>query len=111
MEVDRSSAKVDALWHVPLDDRTVFSRVFEMPVIIQFEKPDWRLTRVGIVPQQKTVVWMANSVLQEVDWFPMRGDMMFYNGYRHMIVNVVLAIVPGPETTEYVMVPSELAYA
>ena len=90
MEVDRASVKVDALWHVSLDDRTVFSRVFEMPVLVQFEKPDWRLTRVGIVPQQKTVVWMANTILQRVDWFPMRGDMMFYNGYRHIILDVEL---------------------
>lgn len=90
MEVDRSSDKFDALWHVSLDDRTVFSRVFQMPVLIQFEKPDWRLTRVGIVPQQKHTVWMANTILKEQDWFPMRGDMMFYNGYRHIIVDVEL---------------------
>jgi hypothetical protein len=90
MEVDRRSAQIDALWHVPLNDRTVFSRVFEMPVIIRQERPDWRLTRVGIVPQQKYKVWMANLVLQEFDWFPMRGDMMFHGGYRHQIVNVVL---------------------
>jgi len=92
MEVDRGSARYDALWHVPLDERTAFSRVIDMPCIIQFERPDWRLTRVGIVPSQKHKVTMANNVLRDpaIDWFPQRGDMMFYNGYRHMIVNVVL---------------------
>lgn len=89
-EVDRRSSKIDHLWHVSLDDRTVFSRVIDMPVIIQFERPDWRLTRVGLVPQQKCKVWMGNLLLQEADWFPMRGDMVYWNGYRHMIINVVL---------------------
>ena len=90
LEVDRRSSKIDHLWHVPLDDRTVFSRVIDMPAIIQFERPDWRLTRVGLVPQQKCKVWMGNLLLQEADWFPMRGDMVYWNGYRHMIINVVL---------------------
>lgn len=61
-----------------------------MPVIIQAEKPDWRLTRVGIVPQQRYKVWMGNLLLEKAEWFPMRGDIMYYNGYRNMIINVVL---------------------
>jgi hypothetical protein len=89
-EVDRRSEKVDDLWHVSLDERTVFARVIEMPVIINAERPDWRLTRVGLAPQQKYKVWMANLLLQAVDWFPQRGDLMYYNGYRNMIINVVL---------------------
>lgn len=89
-EVDRRSEKIDELWHVSLDERTVFSRVIEMPVIVQAERPDWRLTRVGIAPMQKYKVWMANNLLREADWFPSRGDIMYYNGYRNMIVNVVL---------------------
>ena len=89
-EVDRRSEKYDDLWHVSLDERTVFSRVIEMPVIIQSEKPDWRLTRVGIVPQQRYKVWMGNLLLEKAEWFPMRGDIMYYNGYRNMIINVIL---------------------
>ena len=89
-EVDRRSEKVDHLWHVPLDERTVFSREIAMPVIVQKERPDWRLTRVGLTPQQKHIIWMANKLLAEADWFPNRGDMMFYDGYRHMIINVYL---------------------
>lgn len=89
-EVDRRSEKVDQLWHVSLDERTVFSRVIQIPIMVNAERPDWRLTRVGITPQQKYKVWMSNLGLQEADWFPMRGDIMYYNGYRNMILNVVL---------------------
>lgn len=89
-EVDRRSEKYDDLWHVPLDERTVFSRVLEVPAIINAERPDWRLTRVGIVPQQKYKVWLSNLGLQEANWFPVRGDIMYFNGYRNMIINVVL---------------------
>lgn len=89
-EVDRRSEKYDDLWHVSLDERTVFSREIEMAALIKSERPDWRLTRAGLVPQQRHKVWMANSLLQEADWFPMRGDLMFFNGYRNMIINVVM---------------------
>lgn len=90
LEVDRRSAKIDALWHVPLDDRTHFSRSLEMPAIIQFQKPDWRLTKVGITPQKKLNAWLANLLMQEHDYFPVRGDLLIYEGYRYMIINVVL---------------------
>jgi hypothetical protein len=90
MEVNRQSAKFDALWHVPLDDRTVFLRVMNIPCINSFEKPDWRLTKVGIVPKRKDKFTMSHLLLQEFDYFPVRGDMVFFNGYRYMIVNVVL---------------------
>jgi hypothetical protein len=90
-EIDRRSERYDDLWHVPLDDRTKFSRVIdELPVIVQAERPDWRLTRVGIVPQQKYKVWMSNLGLQAANYFPTRGDIMYYNGYRNMIINVVI---------------------
>lgn len=89
-EVDRATAKVDQLWHVPLDDRTVFSRTLDIPCINTQEKPQWRLTKVGLVPQRKDKFTLSNLILQEVDYFPMRGDLVFYNGYRYMIVNVVI---------------------
>lgn len=94
MEVDRRSEKFDPLWHVSVDERTVFSREFEMPMLIKAQRPDWRLTRIGLVPQQQCKFWMANLHLQQADWFPMRGDYIFWNGYRNIIVNVVLE----PET-------------
>lgn len=90
MEVDRRSIKFDALWHVPLDDRTMFARVLDIPAIVKSERPNWRLTKVGIAPQQKHRFWLATLILQEMDYFPVRGDMVFYDGYRHMILNTVL---------------------
>lgn len=90
MEVDRRSAKYDALWHVPLNDRTQFSRVLPIPAINTFERPDWRLTKVGIVPQRKDKFTLSHLLLQEADYFPVRGDMVFWNGYRYMIIKVVL---------------------
>lgn len=89
-EVDRASSKVDELWHMPLDDRTQFKRTLDVPAIIQFDRPDWRLTKVGIVPKQKSKIWLGNLILQELDYFPTRGDLVYYNGYRHMVINVVL---------------------
>lgn len=90
-EVDVKNMKYDDLWHFPLDNRTMFRRELDIPAIVQIQRPDWRLTKVGIVPQQKTTFWFGNLILQEVDYFPNRGDMVFYNGYRQMIVNVILA--------------------
>lgn len=90
MEVDRRTAKFDQLWHVPLDDRTVFSRILDVPAINTHDKPTWRLTKVGVVPQRNDKFTMSNLLLQEADYFPTRGDMVYFNGYRYMIVNVEL---------------------
>lgn len=89
-EVDSDNSKYDDLWHFPLNDRTVFRRTLDVPAIVQFERPDWRLTKVGLVPQQKTTYWLGNLILQEMDYFPTKGDMVYHNGYRQMIVNVYL---------------------
>lgn len=89
-EVDRANENIDSLWHMPLTPRTLFSREILMPAIVTFSKPDWRLTRMGIVPQRQDKFWCAHDILQELDYFPMRGDMVYYNGYRLMIVNVVI---------------------
>ena len=91
MEVDRRSCKYDALWHVPLENRTVFTRTMEIPAVNKFTKPDWRLTKLGIVPQRRDTFILDHLLLKEFDYFPVRGDMVFFNGYRYMIVNVNLA--------------------
>lgn len=91
MEVNRASAKFDTLWHVPLDDRTSFTRIMDIPCVNSFEKPDWRLTKIGIVPKRKDYFDLSNLILKEFDYFPVRGDMVFFNGYRYMIINVVLS--------------------
>ena len=89
-EVDRKNVKIDDLWHFPLDDRTVFSRVLEIPALNQFQKPDWRLTKLGLIPLRKDTFWLANLGLQEFDYFPENGDQVFWNGYRYTIRQVVL---------------------
>jgi hypothetical protein len=107
-EVDRSSGKVDDLWHMPLTERTTFARTLDVPAIAGFQKPDWRLTKLGIKPIQQFTFWLANLHLHpfdeaanqeeattgkkplRLDYFPLRGDLIYYIGYRLMIINVVL---------------------
>lgn len=90
LEVDRSQAQMDELWHTPIGPRTVFSRTLSIPSLVVAEKPDWRLTRIGLVPQQRSKFVLSNLLLQEANYFPNRGDLVVYNGYRYMIVNVAL---------------------
>lgn len=90
LEVDRSSSKFDPLWHMPLDSRTQYSREIEIKCIVTAERPDWRLTKVGITPQQKRKFTLDNLLLQQADYFPQRGDLIFYDGFRNLILNVVL---------------------
>ena len=102
-EVDRDITKIDDLWHVPLTERTTFSRTLDIPSIVSFEKPNWAMTKLGITPQQRFKFILANQHLQAPDeaskvdksairlnYFPLRGDMVYYIGYRLMIINVVL---------------------
>jgi len=88
MEVDRTTVKIDHLWHVPLSDRTHFSRMLDIPAINTFERPSYKLTKIGIVPERTDMFTMSNLLLQEFNYFPVRGDMVFWNGYRYAIVDV-----------------------
>lgn len=90
MEVDRSQANFDELWHSPIGPRTLFSREMLIPSLVVAEKPDWRLTRIGLVPQQRSKFVLSNLLLQEANYFPTRGDYVYYNGYRYIIVNIGL---------------------
>jgi len=103
-EVNRDITKIDTLWHMPLTDRTTFTRELDVPVIAKFEKPNWKMTKLGIKPVQQFNFIIANLHLQpsglpsiaekevvRLDYFPLRGDMIYYLGYRLMITNVVLA--------------------
>jgi hypothetical protein len=102
-EVNRQDNNFDDLWHMPLPERTTFSRTLDIPAIVNFEKPDWRLTKLGIKPIQHYKFWLANLHLHPLDettkdipkiittdYFPLRGDQIYYNGYRLMIINTVL---------------------
>ena len=92
MEVDRNNSQIDTLWHVPLTERTGISRQLDIPAINYFDKPQWTLTAQGLVPKRNDKFWLANNILNEdsIDYFPEKGDMVFWNGYRYAIINVVL---------------------
>jgi hypothetical protein len=87
-EVERKSSSVDHLWHVSLSSRTPFSREMELPALNFFKKPTWRMTQIGLIPQRQDNFWLAHLTLIEVDYFPMRGDMVYWNGNRYIVVNV-----------------------
>lgn len=89
-EVDRRSTLIDELWHIPLTDRTTFSRQLEIPCIHMFEKPLWKLTRIGTVPLRHDNFMLSNNVLQAADYFPMRGDQIYWQGYRYMIEQIIM---------------------
>ncbi len=103
-EVDRGEQSIDPLWHMPVTERTVFTRTLDVPAIVTFEKPNWRMTKLGITPQQHFKFWLANLHLTppgtlpnerekdpvRLDYFPIRGDLIYYIGYRLMVINVVL---------------------
>ncbi len=89
-EVDRKSQNLDPIWHVPIGQRTQFTREILIPALNKFERPKWTQTKIGIVPQRFDRFILAHNILQELDYWPMRGDQVFWNGYRYMILNVVI---------------------
>ena len=89
-EVNRDTADIDPLYHVPLAPRTQFSRELDLPCLNMFQRPDWRLTRLGLVPQRRDQFHLANLTLKEADYFPTRGDLIYWTGYRYLIINVVV---------------------
>ena len=90
LEVDRTNANIDSLWHVPTANRTQFSREIEIPAINFFDKPRWTNTPTGLVPKRKDKFWLSHLGLSSpcVDYFPSPGDMVFWNGYRYSILQV-----------------------
>ena len=90
MEVDRDNSQMDPLWHIPVKSRTQFSRELSIPVIFKSEKPRHRITKAGAVPTQTHQMIMSHNILQKFNYFPVRGDLVYFNGYRNMITNVVM---------------------
>jgi hypothetical protein len=90
LEVNRDAGQYDPLWHMPINPRTPISRKLTIPAIITSIKPTWLQKREGVVPQRRDQMWVSNLGLQAVDWFPMRGDMAYWNGYRYFIYEVVI---------------------
>lgn len=87
-EVDRSVGTIDELWHMPKAIRTKFLRELDIYAINQFQKPDWRLSKLGITYQRRDVFWMSNLSLAKADYFPLRGDQVYWSGYRYIIIDV-----------------------
>ena len=86
-EVSRASNEYDALWHMPKSSRTQFSRQLQIPSIMKWVKPSWPAGRLNQVEQQVTV-WFANLHLKEFDYYPSRGDLIYWNGYRLGVTSV-----------------------
>ena len=96
-EVDRAATVIDPVFHAPLANRTKFTARsvpdgIQVPAIVQFVKPSWTMTKVGLVPVKQFKFWLSNLGLQALDYFPTRGDLIGYNGYRLFIT----ACVPDP---------------
>lgn len=89
-EVDRRAGSVDPLWHQPVAPQTQFLRTLDIPAIVQFEKLNWNLIRLGRVAQQRLKFWVSNLALQAVDYFPLAGDFIYWSGYRTEVVSVDL---------------------
>jgi len=90
LEVDRSPNKIDPLWHVQKSPTQEFSRKLQIFAINQFEKPDWRLKVQGIVPQRTDRFWVSRLELVRKDYYPTRGDLIMWNGYRYAVVESVI---------------------
>lgn len=87
-EVDRAVENVDPYWHIPKSVRTKFSRELDIYAINQFQKPSWPLTKLGITYQRKDLFWISNIALATANYFPLRGDMVYWTGYRYVIIEV-----------------------
>ena len=85
-------ANIDPLWHTSVTARTPFTArsPIAIPALNQFQKPDWRVTRLGITPGRRDNFWMSHVDLKALDYFPLRGDLVFWRGYRYEIMNVVV---------------------
>lgn len=94
MEVDRTTDRIDPLWHIPLDSngRTPIRRSISIPAINQFSKNRAALTPTGLVNFRADQFILSNLTLAspEIDYFPERGDFVFWNGFRRVILNIEL---------------------
>lgn len=88
-EVDRAPGQIDPMWHMPTNIRTQFSREIEIHALNQFQKPKFTdLLKTGITYQRKDFFWLSHIALIKFDWWPLRGDQVFWNGFRYTIIHV-----------------------
>jgi hypothetical protein len=87
-EIDRSPEHIDGLWHVPVEDRHQISRQLDIYAINQFKKPVWNRTKLGITYQRRDTFWLSYLALQKFDWWPLQGDLLYWVGYRYLVLDV-----------------------
>ena len=88
-EVDRSPAaeNVDPMWGTPRSARTLFTRELTIPAINQFQSQTFRVWWNRVTTRGDRF-WTSNLALQQADYFPVQGDLVYWNGYRVTIINV-----------------------
>lgn len=93
-EVDRTTTKIDTVWHMPLTDRTQFSRQLALPMIVRSTRQKWvpDAALKMIVPKRTNQMTFAHDHLLAHDYFPQRGDLIVYGGYRNIIVEVEIPL-------------------
>ena len=87
-EVDKGNMSVDPLWHSPVEPRTQFTArtPLNLPAINRRnQKPGWKKGKAGLTLDRRDFFLVSNISLQHHDYFPTRGDMVYWMGYRFMI--------------------------
>lgn len=87
-EVDRQLQKIDPLWHYAVDSRTKYAREISMPAVNMFDQPKWKRSKHGITNVRTDKFLLAHNILEELDYFPMIGDQIAWNGYRYQITEI-----------------------
>jgi hypothetical protein len=87
-EIDRKEEHLDPLWNTPVSGRERVDRKFEMACINMHPKNDWTMTKVGLTPQRRDDFILSHLSLIRLDYFPNRGDLVLFNGYRYMVIHV-----------------------
>lgn len=110
-EVDREATSIDPLWHNQTTARTQFSRVLDIPAINYHQRNNWVNDRAGLKPTRTDRFWLSHlslidratcdefkselhtPALKEFagqNYFPTKGDCVFWDGYRYELVDVVV---------------------
>lgn len=90
-EVNRDPAGIDPIWHENENVRHQFLRTLDIYGINQFQKPSLtELLKTAITYQRKDTFWLSNLALKAFDYWPLRGDYVYWNGYRYMVLHVGL---------------------
>lgn len=89
-EVDRENEKIDPLWQVPLGPRTLFTKRTPLliPALNGFQTNTWKNSKEGRYVKRDDLFVLSHKSLIDFDYFPMAGDLVWWNGYRYQIVNI-----------------------